>query len=351
MRVLFEHRNTQIIIHTKRKKGSDPMQNYQEYTKEELIKKIDSLERLNKELLLTFQKTERLEFGWTGNLGQWFWNYATNEVTFNPLKAEAIGYSKEELPETVPFQFFTEKIHPDDIERVMQLMRDHLKGETPVWEVKYRIQAKDGSWRVYQDRGKVTERNEEGKPLFLTGIVFDVTLEEQERKRLKTKNDLLTSQRKKDTLTSLYSRSAITVELVKYTNRSRKENKPLSLVFLSIDHYSDYEKNFGIVGTEEVLTVTGKIIQSALQKKHVAGRYRESAFLILLENTEKEDAYRWAETIREAVLETLFDLPKQVTISGGIAAYDSEETISELVQKAASKLTAARKSGGNQVIL
>ncbi|MGB7365996.1 hypothetical protein [Carnobacterium jeotgali] len=70
------------------------MQEYKEYeelTKEELILKVQSLDRLNKELLLTFQKSERLEFGWTGNLGQWFWDFTTNEVTFNPLKAEAIG--------------------------------------------------------------------------------------------------------------------------------------------------------------------------------------------------------------------------------------------------------------------
>lgn len=327
------------------------MADYQKYTKEELILKITSLEQLNKRLLQTFQEAERLEFGWTGNLGQWFWDFTTNEVTFNPLKAEAIGYMQEDLPEKVPYQFFTDKVHPDDKEEVMRLMTEHLRGEIPVWEVKYRIQAKDGTWKVYQDRGKVTERNEKGEPLFLTGIVFDITQEEQERKQLQTKNELLTNQRKKDTLTSLYSRSAITVELVKYTNRARKQNQPLSLVFLSVDHYSDYEKNFGIVGTEEVLTVTGKIIQSVMQKQTVAGRYRESAFLILLENTKKEDAYRWAETIRQAVLETLFDLPKQVSISGGISVYDSEETISELVQKAALKLTAAQKNGGNQIIV
>ncbi|MGX7394101.1 sensor domain-containing diguanylate cyclase [Carnobacterium mobile] len=327
------------------------MTDYQKYTKEELVLKITSLEQLNKRLLQTFQEAERLEFGWTGNLGQWFWDFTTNEVTFNPLKAEAIGYMQEDLPEKVPYQFFTDKVHPDDKEEVMRLMSEHLRGEIPVWEVKYRIQAKDGTWKVYQDRGKVTERNEKGEPLFLTGIVFDITQEEQERKQLQTKNELLTNQRKKDTLTSLYSRSAITVELVKYTNRARKQNQPLSLVFLSIDHYSDYEKNFGIVGTEEVLTVTGQIIQSAMQKQTVAGRYRESAFLILLENTKKEDAYRWAETIRQAVLETLFDLPKQVSISGGISVYDSEETISELVQKAALKLTAAQKNGGNQIIV
>ncbi|HRL50989.1 MAG TPA: PAS domain-containing protein, partial [Enterococcus aquimarinus] len=86
-------------------------------------------------------------------------------VTFNPLKAEAIGYRKEHLPEEVGFEFFTEKIHPEDYEDVMDQMRAHLRGEVPVWEVKYRIQAKDGTWKTFYDRGKVTQRNAENKPL------------------------------------------------------------------------------------------------------------------------------------------------------------------------------------------
>ena len=75
----------------------------QEYTNEELILEISSLKRLNKELLIALQETERLEFEWTKNLGQWFWDFKSNEVTFNPLKAEAIGYFKEDLPEKVSY--------------------------------------------------------------------------------------------------------------------------------------------------------------------------------------------------------------------------------------------------------
>lgn len=41
----------------------------QEYTNEELILQITSLKRLNKELLVALQETERLEFEWTQNLG------------------------------------------------------------------------------------------------------------------------------------------------------------------------------------------------------------------------------------------------------------------------------------------
>lgn len=324
------------------------MQEYEGYSREELMSKIASLDRLNKKMLQTFQKSERLEFGWTGNLGQWFWDLTTNEVTFNPLKAEAIGYMKEDLPEKVSFQFFTDKLHPNDKENVMQLMRDHLAGEIPVWEVKYRIQAKDGSWKVYQDRGKITERNEKGEPLFLTGIVFDVTEEEQGREELKSKNKHLTNRLKTDPLTSLYTRSAITVELAKCASRAKQQ--PLSIVFLKVDNYTKLEEDFGIVLSEEVLKTTGKIIQTVLQGKYSAGRFRESVFLILMENTNREQAYELTEIIRQTIFETLFEIPRNVSLSASITTYNPSETISELVQNGSKKLVAASKNGGNQIV-
>lgn len=327
------------------------MEDFTNATKEELVSQIGYLNRLNKEMLETFQKAERLEFGWTGNLGQWFWDFPTNEVTFNPLKAEAIGYMKEDLPEKVPFQFFTDKLHPDDKDEVMQMMRDHLKGDIPVWEVKYRIQAKDGSWKVYQDRGKVTQRNEKGEPLFLTGIVFDITKDEQGREQLESKNKDLTNRLKRDAVTALYSRSAISIELAKYANQSKKQGKPLSVVLLNVDDYSTYEEDFGIVLTEEILKMTAQVIQTEMSDKYIAGRYRESVFLMLLENTTEEEAYRLAETIRQKVYETLFDVPRHVSVSAAATSYRPEETISELVQRTSRKLLTANRSGGNQVIV
>lgn len=330
------------------------MQEYKEYeelTKEELILKVQSLDRLNKELLLTFQKSERLEFGWTGNLGQWFWDFTTNEVTFNPLKAEAIGYMKKDLPEKVSYEFFTDKVHPDDKNEVMQLMTNHLKGEIPVWEVKYRIQAKDGSWKVYRDRGKVTERDENGRPLFLTGIVFDVTQEEFEREQLVVKNKSLTTQMKRDTLTSLYTRSAIIVELVKQANRAKEQKQPMSVIVLNVDNYAKIEEHFGIMLSEGVLKETGEVIKASIKERYVAGRYRDSVFLIILENTAEEEAGIVAESIKQTVLETIFDIPKHVSISAGVSAYYPDETISELIQRSAQKLVAAQKNGGNQVVL
>jgi len=162
-----------------------------EYTKEQLLARIRELENITEAFLDEKENEEFLKFSWTGNLGHWYWDFTTNKVTFNPLKVMTLGYSKEEVPEEVTHQFFTDKLHPDDYERVMDVMRRHLKGEQEVYEVEYRIQTKQGEWKHFYDRGKVTKRDEKGNPLFLTGIVFDITEKKETEQELAEKNKKL----------------------------------------------------------------------------------------------------------------------------------------------------------------
>ena len=87
---------------------------YDEYTDEQLIERIIELEMLNKELLKEKEQENRLDFAWYGNLGHWYWNLVTNSVVFNKLKVTTLGYTMDEVPKKVNYQFFTEKLHPDD---------------------------------------------------------------------------------------------------------------------------------------------------------------------------------------------------------------------------------------------
>jgi len=148
---------------------------YKDLNKDELINLLKSKDRFIEEYQKNKENTEDLNFPWIGNLGQWFWDVPSNVVDFNPKKATNLGYDLDEIPKNAGHEFYTDKLHPDDYDRVMQNMRDHLSGKTDVYEVEYRIQTKNGEWKHYYDRGKITKRDKSGKPLFLAGIVFDIT--------------------------------------------------------------------------------------------------------------------------------------------------------------------------------
>ncbi len=142
---------------------------YLNHTKEQLIETINELRMLVNQLLLEKEQEVKLNFAWTGNLGHWYFNIKTGNVVFNPLKVAALGYKMDELPKEVSYKFFTDKLHPDDYQSTMNAMMLNLMGKTEVYECEYRLQAKDGRWRWFYDRGKVTQRDASGKPELAVG--------------------------------------------------------------------------------------------------------------------------------------------------------------------------------------
>lgn len=128
-----------------------------------------------------------------GNMAWWEWDIPTGEVTMHEKKATMLGYSMQEFPTNV--YEICKLIHPDDYESTMEHMRDHLQGKSPVYDVVYRIKAKNNAYKYYYDRGGIVERDIQGKPLKLIGLVVDVTkIQQLEHQVSKTKKNKKTDQ-------------------------------------------------------------------------------------------------------------------------------------------------------------
>lgn len=108
-----------------------------------------------------------------GNMAWWEWDINTGIVNAHEKKARMIGYSPEEFPKNV--YKICELIHPDDYERTMENMRDHLSGKSPNYDVQYRIKSKSGAYHWYWDKGGIIERDQQGKPMKLVGLVIDIS--------------------------------------------------------------------------------------------------------------------------------------------------------------------------------
>lgn len=108
-------------------------------------------------------------------------------------------------------------------------MLDHLHGKTPVYEAEYRIRAKDGRYRWYYDRGKVTRYDADGKPVFLSGIVFDITEKKATQVELEEKNKLLAKMSELDGLTRISNHRALVERLKSETERSDQKQTPLAI--------------------------------------------------------------------------------------------------------------------------
>jgi PAS domain S-box-containing protein len=120
------------------------------------------------------ESEERLKFVLQGSgLGFWDWNVLTGEVQRNERWAEMLGYALKEV------EFNVEQgktlIHPDDRDRVLKSLDDHLNGLTEVYINEYRMLTKDGQYKWVLDRGKIVKRDEHGRPTRISGTKTDMT--------------------------------------------------------------------------------------------------------------------------------------------------------------------------------
>ncbi len=112
--------------------------------------------------------------------GMWDWDIGRGEVYFSPRWKRMIGFEPPELADAI--EVWRELMHPDDRERVEHKINEHFSGRTPDYEVEFRLRRKDGQWQWILSRGKVVERDDDGRPLRMVGTHRDIA--EQKRGEL-----------------------------------------------------------------------------------------------------------------------------------------------------------------------
>jgi PAS domain S-box-containing protein len=159
-------------------------------------------QRLENEILVL---RERLNLTLSvGNLAWWEMHLPTGMVVFNNNKIEMLGYTEEEFGSKVHYEKFMDLVHPDDYDKAMQAMRDHLTGTAEIYETEYRIRMKNGDYKWYYDRGSITEYDDDKQPLMIKGIVFDnSTRKKYEEALIKSESELRNANAAKDRFFSI----------------------------------------------------------------------------------------------------------------------------------------------------
>ena len=319
---------------------------YDKMTKEQLIARISGLENRLEEIHKEMQASDSLQFPWIGNLGRWEFDVQANEVIFNDAKIDVLDYRREDVPKKVPYQFFTEKLHPEDYKRVMKNMLDHMEGRSPAYEVQYRIATRDGQYKWFYDRGIATSRDEDGRPLRVCGIVFDITAQKNMEEQLRLQNQRLRDMASTDDLTKVANRKTLMARLSAEIQRYRRGRGNLSLLMLDLDHFKAVNDNHGHVVGDEVLKHTAEVIEGVVREIDVVGRYGGEEFIVIMPDTASEEALVAAERVRETVAAATMTEGITVTVSGGLAQYGGE-SLERFIDRADEALYAAKDAGRN----
>lgn len=104
--------------------------------------------------------------------GSWDWNIAASS-SFVGGSLQALGF--ENAPHGHPLDFWWDRIHPDDRDRVRGELARYQTGATNHFATEYRVQASDGAYRWYQDTGRIVARSANGEATRIVGIHLDIS--------------------------------------------------------------------------------------------------------------------------------------------------------------------------------
>lgn len=167
---------------------------------------------------------------------------------------------------------------------------------------------------------------------------------------LTDKNELLETLAVTDGLTQLYNRQHLMHRLDEEINRAQRYENPLSILLLDIDDFKQVNDHYGHLIGDEVLVRVAQIIQSSTRQCDLVGRYGGEEFLVILPETDFDEAFIVGEKIRTSIeKEHYHNGDFNVTISGGIAS-NAFIKKSRMIQVADSKLYEAKAKGKNQII-
>jgi len=122
--------------------------------------------------------------------GIWEWNVQSGKIAITEIWAKMLGYRLDELsPMTI--KIWESLAHPDDLPRVYALLERHFAGELSYYDGECRMRHKDGHWVWIHDRGRIQNRDDEGKPLLMFGTHTDITPRKEAEAQLRHSHGLM----------------------------------------------------------------------------------------------------------------------------------------------------------------
>lgn len=181
------------------------------------------------------------------------------------------------------------------------------------------------------------------------------TLIENQREEIFLRHEKLNHISNTDSMTELANRRALDKQFAKLASDAVSAKQPISLIVADIDHFKLYNDFYGHdQGDKALCEVANLLKDNTNPDNHFVARYGGEEFVIVLSNTDKQEALKVAETLRNAVESAHIthqgreDL-SYVTLSIGIASKATNEAFDSdsLFKIADNALYKAKKQGRN----
>ncbi|MGO9427458.1 diguanylate cyclase, partial [Rhodoblastus sp.] len=157
-----------------------------------------------------------------------------------------------------------------------------------------------------------------------------------------------------DPLTGLHNRRYLESHLVSLLEQAVQKGRPLSAMFLDIDHFKRVNDGYGHDAGDDVLKSFAARVKHLVRGADLMCRFGGEEFVVVMPDTKLSVARTIGERIRAAVAASPFAIDKgaraiPVTVSIGVAASDCGDTPDALFKRADRALYLSKNSGRNRV--
>ena len=158
-----------------------------------------------------------------------------------------------------------------------------------------------------------------------------------------------------DGLTKVYRRHHFLERYGEEILRTKKYKLNLSLLMIDIDHFKNFNEQYGHLYGDAVLGEVARILKQGIREVDLVCRYGGEEFAIMLPETTTPQAQLVAERLRQSIAANRFSAYGEtttITISIGIASLPEDAVEGQaLIDKADEALFRAKREGRNRICL
>ena len=266
----------------------------------------------------------------------------------SPSSVRIVGWRPEQLVGTPALA----GVNPQDLPRVQEIVAALKRGETEETRITYRTRHRERSEIWVESTLRVTRNSGE-----IDGVVV-ITRDVTQQKTLEGRLETLATV---DGLTGLANRRRFDERLLEEWGRAYRERSNLSLLMIDLDHFKDYNDQYGHPAGDECLRAVAHVLAAeAKRTTDLAARYGGEEFAMLLPNTDAAGCARIGERvlreIRDLGIAHRLNFPSRIvtaSIGGSVCRPGVERSAghASLVEAADHALYAAKDHGRDRLVM
>ncbi len=264
---------------------------------------------------------ERLDLALSGSrLALWDWDLAHDKVYFNESWAALLGADPCEL--TCSGSEVAGWNHPEDRGVFVAAMGNATKGVSDELDCEYRVVNAQGGWTWIHSRGKVTQRDDSGRALRMTGTSTDVT----KRKLAEERAEYLAT---RDPLTNLPNRVLLHDRLEQAVFNAARNRSGFAFMFIDLDRFKTINDSLGHQAGDLLLKGVADRLTACVRANDTVARLGGDEFAVILEDLRDEHdegAQQVAEKMISAMASPMIvdGQPLSTSCSIGIGLYPAD---------------------------